>query len=98
MGKFLYSCLFRILLRTSKPERPGIIQSKIIKSNIGYIKIDTFLDFGLDGVYNPKVLEDIPKTKMKMICNSIIKHIENVKDCNYIILVYIIFFVTIKFM
>ena len=22
---------------------------------------------------------------MKMICNSIIKHIENVKDCNYII-------------
>lgn len=61
------------------------IQSKIIKSNIGYIKIDTFLDFGLDGVYNPKVLEDIPKTKMKLICNSIIKYIENVKDCNYII-------------
>ena len=61
------------------------IQSKIIKTNIGYIKIDTFLDFGLDSVYNPKVLEDIPKTKMKLICNSIIKHIENVKDCNYII-------------
>jgi len=61
------------------------IQSKIIKSNIGYIKIDTFLDFGLDGVYNPKVLEDIPKTKMRLICNSIMKHIENVKDCNYII-------------
>lgn len=61
------------------------IQSKIIKSNIGYLKIDTFLDFGLDGVYNPKVLEDIPKTQMKLICNSIIKNIENVKNCNYII-------------
>ena len=37
------------------------IQSKIIKSNVGYIKIDTFLDFGLDGVYNPKVLERLVK-------------------------------------
>jgi hypothetical protein len=34
---------------------------------------------------NLKILEDIPKTKMKLICNSIIKHIKNIKDCNYII-------------
>ena len=61
------------------------IKSKIINENVGYIRIDTFLDFGLDGVKNPKFLEDIPKTKLKLLCLSMIKHFEKIKKCKFII-------------
>ena len=56
-----------------------------MNNRIGYIKFDTFLDFGLDGVKNPKYLDNIPKNKMKLICNSIVKNFIKIRNCKFII-------------
>lgn len=58
---------------------------KIIKNDIGYIKFDEFIDFGLNKLSKQKDFDELSRRKMNIVFSIINTAFNKIKQCKYII-------------